>query len=280
VVTLPHLGASTEEAEENCAIMVAEQVRDYLENGNVLNSVNFPKVSMPRDRSFRLAIANANVPNMLGQISTVLAAAGLNIHDMVNKSRATWPTPGRRRQRRSQRRIASIEGSNSVRCHRPACARPCVAVRYLPGMMPTTVQLKDCASASIAIDDRSWKLLNERARWRRRSDAPSAAKRFYRPEREAEICAPGRERNPGRSATRSNAADPRGHVGLPALELPTCASPTSGRRAPSAQAAALKHFGHDVSTLPRPTSTTCFHAVETGRVPTSPWCRWRTRPKA
>jgi len=84
---LPHLGASTEEAEENCAIMVAEQISDYLDNGNILNSVNFPNLSMPRESGFRLAIANANVPNMLGQISTTLAAAALNIHNMVNKSK-------------------------------------------------------------------------------------------------------------------------------------------------------------------------------------------------
>ena len=86
-VALPHLGASTEEAEENCAIMVAEQVADYLDNGNILNAVNFPNVSMPRESGYRLAIANANVPNMLGQISTALAGAGLNIHNMVNKSK-------------------------------------------------------------------------------------------------------------------------------------------------------------------------------------------------
>ena len=87
VVALPHLGASTEEAEENCAVMVAEQLADYLENGNILNSVNFPNVSMARESNFRIAIANANVPNMVGQISSVLAAAGLNIHNMVNKSK-------------------------------------------------------------------------------------------------------------------------------------------------------------------------------------------------
>ncbi len=87
VVALPHLGASTREAEENCAIMVADQLRDYLENGNVSNAVNFPNVSMDRESRFRVAIANANVPNMLGQISTAMAQAGLNIHNMVNKSR-------------------------------------------------------------------------------------------------------------------------------------------------------------------------------------------------
>jgi D-3-phosphoglycerate dehydrogenase len=87
VVALPHLGASTGEAEENCAVMVAEQLADYLENGNIRNAVNFPDVSMARESNFRLGIANANVPNMVGQISAVLAAAGLNIHNMVNKSR-------------------------------------------------------------------------------------------------------------------------------------------------------------------------------------------------
>jgi D-3-phosphoglycerate dehydrogenase len=87
VIALPHLGASTREAEENCAIMVVDQLRDYLENGNVVNAVNFPQVSMPRESAYRVAIANANVPNMLGQISTAMAQAGLNIHNMVNKSR-------------------------------------------------------------------------------------------------------------------------------------------------------------------------------------------------
>ena len=87
VITLPHLGASTQQAEENCAVMVAEQVRDYLENGTVRNSVNFPEMYMPRIGGFRLAIVNENVPNMLGQISTCMADAGLNIIDMLNKSR-------------------------------------------------------------------------------------------------------------------------------------------------------------------------------------------------
>jgi D-3-phosphoglycerate dehydrogenase len=87
VVALPHLGASTGEAEENCAVMVAETLRDFLENGNVRNSVNFPEAVLPRVGDHRLAIANANVPNMVGQISTALATAGLNIADLLNKSR-------------------------------------------------------------------------------------------------------------------------------------------------------------------------------------------------
>ncbi len=87
MVALPHLGASTREAEENCAVMVVDQLRDFLEHGNVVNAVNFPQVSMARESRYRVAIANANVPNMLGQISTAMANAGLNIHNMVNKSR-------------------------------------------------------------------------------------------------------------------------------------------------------------------------------------------------
>lgn len=87
VVTLPHLGASTQEAEDNCATMVAEQVRDFLEHGNIRNSVNFPEVQMERTEGFRLSVVNDNVPNMVGQISTALAQAGLNIVDMLNKSR-------------------------------------------------------------------------------------------------------------------------------------------------------------------------------------------------
>ncbi|HSM21449.1 MAG TPA: phosphoglycerate dehydrogenase, partial [Rubrivivax sp.] len=87
VVALPHLGASTREAEENCAVMVVDQLRDYLEHGHIANAVNFPSVSMARESAYRVAIANANVPNMLAQISAAMAEAGLNIHNMVNKSR-------------------------------------------------------------------------------------------------------------------------------------------------------------------------------------------------
>jgi len=122
VVALPHLGASTREAEENCAIMVADQVRDYLEHGNVANAVNFPQVSMERESRFRVAIANANVPNMLGQISTAMANAGLNIHNMVNKSRGDMAytlvdvdSPV------SDSVIAALKGIDGV-----------LAVRYLP----------------------------------------------------------------------------------------------------------------------------------------------------
>jgi D-3-phosphoglycerate dehydrogenase len=87
VIALPHLGASTQEAEDNCAVMVVDQVRDYLEDGNVVNAVNFPNVVMPRESPFRIAVANANVPNMVGQMSSVMANAGLNIHNMLNRSK-------------------------------------------------------------------------------------------------------------------------------------------------------------------------------------------------
>ena len=87
VLALPHLGASTEEAEENCAYMVVDQLRHFLEDGTIANAVNFPSVEMARESPWRIAIANSNVPNMLGQISTTMAQAGLNIHNMVNKSK-------------------------------------------------------------------------------------------------------------------------------------------------------------------------------------------------
>jgi D-3-phosphoglycerate dehydrogenase / 2-oxoglutarate reductase len=87
VVALPHLGASTQEAEDNCAVMVVDQVREYLDNGNISNSVNFPAVHMPREAAHRIAVVSENIPNMVGQISTAMADAGINIHNMVNKSR-------------------------------------------------------------------------------------------------------------------------------------------------------------------------------------------------
>ncbi len=87
VIALPHIGASTAEAEDNCAVMVADQLRDFLEDGNVRNSVNFPEVVMPRAEGYRVALVNANVPNMIGQISTTFARAGLNIVDLLNRSR-------------------------------------------------------------------------------------------------------------------------------------------------------------------------------------------------
>jgi len=88
VITLPHLGASTAEAEDNCAIMVVDQIKDYLEKGWINNSVNFPAVNLPRaDSGVRIAVTNTNMPNMVGQISTAMADANLNIIDMLNKSR-------------------------------------------------------------------------------------------------------------------------------------------------------------------------------------------------
>lgn len=120
VITLPHLGASTAEAEDNCAIMVADQVRDYLESGNVSNAVNFPEVVMPRvEGTHRLAVVNANVPNMLGQISSELAVANLNIVDMLNKSRAelayTVVDVDKAIPAELVERIASIDGVMAVR---------------------------------------------------------------------------------------------------------------------------------------------------------------------
>jgi len=87
VILLPHIGASTAQAEENCAIMAVEQLSDFLQNGNINNSVNFPSVNLPKSTKNRIAITNRNVPAMIGQIATSLGALGLNIVDMTNVSR-------------------------------------------------------------------------------------------------------------------------------------------------------------------------------------------------
>ena len=87
VIALPHLGASTAEAEDNSAVMVVDELRDYLEHGNLQNAVNFPDAQMPREAPYRLAISNANVPDMLGRISHTLGKRKINIHNMLNKSK-------------------------------------------------------------------------------------------------------------------------------------------------------------------------------------------------
>lgn len=119
VITLPHIGASTKEAEENCAIMAAEQIREFLENGNVNNSVNFPYIHMPRNGGHRVVVVNANVPNMLGQISTALANSQHNIVDMLNRSRGelayTLVDVENKLTDDCMKAMASIDGVLSVR---------------------------------------------------------------------------------------------------------------------------------------------------------------------
>jgi D-3-phosphoglycerate dehydrogenase len=88
ILQMPHIGASTGEAEENCAIMVADQLMDFLENGNIVNSVNFPTIALPRTTPVRLTISNRNVPKVLNQITAIIAEHNINIVDMLNKSRA------------------------------------------------------------------------------------------------------------------------------------------------------------------------------------------------
>jgi D-3-phosphoglycerate dehydrogenase len=122
VIALPHLGASTGEAEDNSAVMVVDELRDYLEHGNLQNAVNFPDASMAREAPYRLAIANANVPDMLGSISHALGRRKINIHNMLNKSKgemaytlvdADTPVPAEV--------LKELAGLNGV-----------LAVRYLP----------------------------------------------------------------------------------------------------------------------------------------------------
>jgi len=119
-ITLPHLGASTAEAEDNCAIMIADQLQDFLENGNIRHSVNFPDIHLPRTKGYRLSIINQNVPNMLGQVSTLLANNMINILDMLNKSRddvaITLIDVDKQLSAEVVAQLTDIDGILSIRC--------------------------------------------------------------------------------------------------------------------------------------------------------------------
>ncbi|MEN8177281.1 MAG: phosphoglycerate dehydrogenase [Pseudomonadota bacterium] len=120
VISLPHLGASTKEAEENCAIMVADEVSDFLENGNISNSVNFPDINLQRNGGHRIVVVNSNVPNMVGQISSDLGKEGLNILDMLNRSReniaVTLLDVDKEPPKKVLKELGKIKGVLSVRC--------------------------------------------------------------------------------------------------------------------------------------------------------------------
>ena len=119
VICLPHLGASTREAEENSAVMVVDNLREFLENGNIRRSVNFPEAVLRRTRRHRLAITNANVPNMVGQVSTALAEGGINIADLLNVSKGdvaqTLVDLDGPASEETMQRIRSIDGILSLR---------------------------------------------------------------------------------------------------------------------------------------------------------------------
>ncbi|MEK6244058.1 MAG: phosphoglycerate dehydrogenase [Pseudomonadota bacterium] len=122
VVALPHLGASTSEAEDNCAVMVADQVREYLEHGTMENAVNFPNAQMPRESPYRLAIANANVPNMLASISKAMGSRKINIHNMLNKSKQEMAYT-----------LVDVDSPVPEAAIKELCAiKGVLAVRYLP----------------------------------------------------------------------------------------------------------------------------------------------------
>ena len=122
VVALPHLGASTSEAEDNCAVMVADQVREYMAHGTMENAVNFPNAQMPRESPYRLAIANANVPNMLASISNVMGSRKINIHNMLNKSKKDMAYT-----------LVDVDSPVPDAVIRELCAiKGVLAVRYLP----------------------------------------------------------------------------------------------------------------------------------------------------
>jgi D-3-phosphoglycerate dehydrogenase len=119
VIAIPHLGASTPESEENCASMAARQLRDYLLDGNIRNSVNLPDCELPRNGGGRVAVINRNVPNILGQVTTVLAEDKHNIDHMINKSRGDWAYTlfdlDTAIDPRTVKKLQSIEGIERVR---------------------------------------------------------------------------------------------------------------------------------------------------------------------
>ena len=122
VVALPHLGASTSEAEDNCAVMVCNQLTSYLVDGNMENAVNFPNAQMPRESPYRLAIANANVPNMLASISTAMGSRKINIHNMLNKSKGDMAYT-----------LVDVDSPVPADAIKELCAiKGVLAVRYLP----------------------------------------------------------------------------------------------------------------------------------------------------
>jgi D-3-phosphoglycerate dehydrogenase len=122
VVALPHLGASTIEAEDNCAVMVADQVREYVAHGTMENAVNFPNAQMPRESPYRLAIANANVPNMLASISNAMGSRKINIHNMLNKSKGEMAYT-----------LVDVDSPVPEAAIKELCAiKGVLAVRYLP----------------------------------------------------------------------------------------------------------------------------------------------------
>ncbi|WP_069997973.1 phosphoglycerate dehydrogenase [Cellulosilyticum sp. I15G10I2] len=90
IITIPHLGASTPESEENCAVMAVQQIKDYLENGNIINSVNFPECAMAWGANYRLTIIHKNVPTIIGKITAIISQEGINIQDMTNRSRGEF----------------------------------------------------------------------------------------------------------------------------------------------------------------------------------------------
>jgi D-3-phosphoglycerate dehydrogenase len=122
VVALPHLGASTSEAEDNCAVMVVDQVTEYCVHGTMENAVNFPNAQMPRESPYRLAIANANVPNMLASISNAMGSRKINIHNMLNKSKGEMAYT-----------LVDVDSPVPDAAIRELCAiKGVLAVRYLP----------------------------------------------------------------------------------------------------------------------------------------------------
>jgi chorismate mutase-like protein len=285
VVALPHLGASTGEAEENCAVMVADTLRDFLENGNVRNSVNFPEAVLPRVGDNRVAISNDNVPNMVGQISTCLADAGLNIADLLNKSRgdiaytlidtdAPIPADVLAKLRAIPGVLAAPDAVTMARSGKRAAVPRRKAGKAGPAGAPTPALkpgLESIRERIDAVDAELHALINERARLAQQvgisKHAAGHTVDFYRPEREAQVLRQALERN------REERGPLRDEEILRLFReiMSACLAQQEplkvgflGPEGTFTQQAVYKQFGHSVRALPLSSIEEVFHEVESG----------------
>ena len=291
VVALPHLGASTGEAEENCAVMVADTLRDFLEHGNIRNSVNFPEAILPRTAgATRLSIANENVPNMVGQISTALAAANLNIADLLNKSRGelayTLIDIDGACPRRSLGKLREIEGVLAVRvvdrCMKTERRRSARRAsddglrarqdRRGRSLTPQTAPAAAIRSASSIddIDRRIHELLNERARFAQQVGDLEARGRARAPptstgrSAKRRCCARRWSATRVRCATRRSSRLFREIMSACLAQQEPLKVGFLGPEGTFSQQAVLKHFGHSVRALPLASIDEVFDEVQAG----------------
>ncbi len=254
VVALPHLGASTAEAEDNCAVMVADQVREYMAHGTMENAVNFPNAQMPRESPYRLAIANANVPNMLANISQAMGSRKINIHNMLNKSKKDMAYT-----------LVDVDSPVPDAAIKELCAiQGVLSVRYLPVGRMSEQDIKKLRSEIDGLDTELLALLNRRAAVVKKVGGLKDGKRVYRPEREAEILR--------RVAAAKGSVLPAGAAAAVFREIISACRALEqeirvaylGPQGTFSEQAVRQHFGHAVAAEPAATIDEAFRSAESG----------------